>query len=61
MQKTRLRDLSKTLARFRDPAKIFQDPRFSRCHSPSLGDNVAINILNKLFPMRWGGGGGTGG
>ena len=27
--KTRLRDLSKTLPRFRDPAKIFRDPRFS--------------------------------
>ena len=34
--KTRLRDLSKTLPRFRDPAKIFQDPRFSRYHSPPL-------------------------
>ena len=28
--KTRLRDLSKMLPRLRDPAKIFQDPRFSR-------------------------------
>ena len=35
--KTRLRDLSKTLPRFRDPAKIFRDPRFSRYHSPPLG------------------------
>ena len=34
--KTRLRDLSKTLRRFRDPAKIFRDPRFSRYHSPPL-------------------------
>ena len=34
--KTRLRDLSKTLPRFRDPVKIFRDPRFSRYHSPSL-------------------------
>ena len=34
--KTRLRDLSKTLPRFRDPAKIFRDPRFSRYHSPPL-------------------------
>ena len=33
-EKTRLRDLSKTLPRFRDPAKIFRDPRFSRYHSP---------------------------
>ena len=32
--KTRLRDLSKTLPRFRDPAKIFRDPSFSRYHSP---------------------------
>ena len=29
-EKTRLRDLSETLPRFRDPAKIFRDPRFSR-------------------------------
>ena len=35
-EKTRLRDLSKTFPRFRDPAKIFRDPRFSRYHSPSL-------------------------
>ena len=34
--KTRLRDLSKTLPRFRDPAKTFRDPRFSRYHSPPL-------------------------
>ena len=34
--KTRLRDLSKTLPRFRNPAKIFRDPRFSRYHSPPL-------------------------
>ena len=27
---------SKTLSRFWDPAKIFQDPRFSRYHSPPL-------------------------
>ena len=35
--KTRLRDLPRTLLRFRDPAKIFRDPRFSRYHSPPLG------------------------
>ena len=35
-EKTKLRDLSKTLPRFRDPAKIFRDPRFSRYHSPPL-------------------------
>ena len=34
--KTRLRDLSKTLPRFRDTAKIFRDPRFSRYHSLPL-------------------------
>ena len=34
--KTRLQDLSKTLPRFRDPAKIFRDPRFSWYHSPPL-------------------------
>ena len=34
--KTRLRDLSKMLPRFRDPAKIFRDTRFSRYHSPPL-------------------------
>ena len=32
----RFRDLSKTLPRFRDSAKIFRDPHFSRYHSPSL-------------------------
>ena len=35
-EKTRLRDLSKTFPRFRDRAKIFRDPRFSRYHSPPL-------------------------
>ena len=35
-EKTRLRDLSKTFPRFRVPAKIFRDPRFSRYHSPPL-------------------------
>ena len=35
-EKTRLRDLSKTFRRFRDPAKIFRDPRFSRYHLPPL-------------------------
>ena len=34
--KTTLRDLSKMLPRFWDPTKIFQDPRFSRYHSPPL-------------------------
>ena len=35
-EKTRLRDLSKTFLRFRDPAKIFRDSRFSRYRSPPL-------------------------
>ena len=34
--KTRLGDISKTLLRFHDPAKIFRDPRFLRYHSPPL-------------------------
>ena len=38
--KKRLRDLSKTLPRFRDPAKIFPDPRFSWCHPPPLIPSV---------------------
>ena len=42
--KTRLRDLSKTLPRFRDPVKIFQDPRFSRYHSPPL--TVPVQVRN---------------
>ena len=37
--KMRLQDLSKTLPRFRDPAKIFRDPRFSRYHSPPLKES----------------------
>ena len=46
--KTRLRDFSKTLPRFRDPAKIFRDPRFSRYHSPPLlWNNKEITIENK--------------
>ena len=36
--KTRLRDLSKTLPRFRDPVKIFRDLRLSRYHSPPLSE-----------------------
>ena len=35
---TRLQDLSKMFLRFQDPAKIFQDPRFSRYHLPPLKD-----------------------
>ena len=44
--KTRLRDLSKTLPRFRDPVKIFQDPRFSRYHSPPLLVMVVCRMRN---------------
>ena len=47
--KTRLRDLSKTLPRFRDPVKIFRDPRFSRYHSPPLISYVAFLSLQRLF------------
>ena len=51
--KTRLRDLTKTLPRFRDPAKIFRDPRFSRYHSPPLLliislKNIEVNL--KVLP-----------
>ena len=43
-EKTRLRDLSKTLPRFRDPAKIFRDPRFLRYHLPPLV-RVGIEVV----------------
>ena len=42
--KTRLRDLSKTLLRFRDPAKIFRDRRFSWHHSPPLQRPTAVHL-----------------
>ena len=42
--KARLRDLSKTLPRFRDSVKIFRDPRFSRYHSPPL--SMAATMLS---------------
>ena len=45
-EKTRLRDLSKTLPRFRDPAKIFRDPRFSLYHSPPLQLKLSKKWLN---------------
>ena len=35
-EKTRLRDLSKTLRDFEILPKIFRDPRFLRYHSPPL-------------------------
>ena len=35
---TRLQDFSKMFPRFHDPAKIFQDPRFSRYHLPPVKD-----------------------
>ena len=50
-EKTRLRDLSKTLPRFRDPAKIFRDPRFSRYHSPPL-QSIQDNKSPKYTVIR---------
>ena len=49
--KTRLRDLSKTLPRFRDPVKIFRDPRFSRYHSPPLKLEVwkSCSLLTQTY------------
>ena len=46
---TRLRDLSKTLLRFPDPAKIFRDPRFSRYHSPPLEWYITYKSCYYLF------------
>ena len=44
--KTRLGGFSKTLSRFRDPAKILRDPRFSKYHSPLLLlDDVISRII----------------
>ena len=56
--KTRLWDLSKTLPRFRDTAKIFWDPRFSRYHSPPLikitWPNNLKNVLQDIFrSCKW--------
>ena len=54
-EKTRLRDLSKTRPRFRDPAKILRDPRFSRYHSPPLlahFDLIRDLLLNRLMATR---------
>ena len=50
-EKTRLRDLSKTLPRFRDPAKIFRDPRFSRYHSAPLilFSILLANVLSEIL------------
>ena len=49
----RLRDLSKMLPRFQDPAKIFGDSRFSKYHSPPLicnsnSRNIVSMTLNSL-------------
>ena len=58
-EKTRLRDLSKTLPRFRDPAKIFRDPRFSRYHSAPLsvclrqGVRIIGGPLNRGFTVKY--------
>ena len=56
--KTRLRDLSKTLPRFRDPAKIFRDPRFSRHHSsPLINDlfygQIIVVLIHNGFSCRY--------
>ena len=61
-EKTRLRDLSKTLPRFRDPAKIFKDPRFSfftflvQCKKfmkyPSESFKKINNQLLKQFQLK---------
>ena len=55
-EKTRLRDLSKTLPRFRDPAKLFRDPRFSRYHSPPLTNLANFGhrkkTLNRVLKKR---------
>ena len=54
-EKTRLWDLSKMLPRFWDPAKIFQDPRFSRYHSPPLiahFDLIRDLLLNRRMATR---------
>ena len=54
MKKTRLRDLSKTFPRFRVPAKIFRDPRFSRYHSPPLiwTDRIQQNCCLHSMSVR---------
>ena len=52
--KTRLRDLSKTLPRFRDPAKIFRDPRFSRYHSPPLTFLKKVISFFSFLGSYWG-------
>ena len=49
--KTRLRDLSKTLPRFRDPVKIFRDPGFSRYHSPPLHLCTMIDLLKAIVDL----------
>ena len=46
--KTRLRDWSKMLSRFRDPTKIFRNPRFSRYHSPPLNE-IFFKMLEIVY------------
>ena len=43
----RFRDTSKTLRRFRDRAKIFRDPRFSKYHSKPLIIEPAFSHVAK--------------
>ena len=50
--KTRLRDLSKTFPRFRDPVKIFQDPRFSRYYSPPGAQGSCRHPLQRQTNIR---------
>ena len=53
--KTRLRDWSKTLLIFRDPTKIFRDPRFLRYHSPPLIEHLSElqRVLGILTHFSW--------
>ena len=55
MKKTILRDLSKTFPTFRDPAKIFRDPRFSRYHSPPLDcfEHPKNSLLKSSHPKKY--------
>ena len=49
--KTRLRHLSKTLLRFRDPAKIFRDPRFSRYHLQPLVFKIRFVLITQTYVL----------
>ena len=47
----RFRDLSKTLLSFRDPAKIFRDPRFLRYHSPPLVFKIRLVLITQTYVL----------